>query len=190
MTSEAQLQANRANAAHSTGPRTAEGNRRVALNARRHGLSGPPPRDDVLEQYAMITGRRIGRGQLPQTDVERAAYDLAEAEVWLARATRAEEQFLASIKTDETWDSQARQIERITMKFMSSKRGVPAKRGSMPHKVITKFKLLNRPRTAEHRRLARYRKAAEVRRHKTIRAWISLLRESQDFETKPSATSD
>ena len=37
---EAQLTANRENAQHSTGPRTAEGRKRSSLNAFRHGLTG------------------------------------------------------------------------------------------------------------------------------------------------------
>jgi hypothetical protein len=38
--SEAQLAANRANAAHSMGPRTEEGQKRSSLNAMKHGLTG------------------------------------------------------------------------------------------------------------------------------------------------------
>ena len=40
MISEKQLEANRRNAKHSTGPRTEEGKRASALNARRHNLTG------------------------------------------------------------------------------------------------------------------------------------------------------
>jgi hypothetical protein len=40
MLSEKQLAANRANAQHSTGPRTEEGRQRSSLNARRHNLTG------------------------------------------------------------------------------------------------------------------------------------------------------
>jgi hypothetical protein len=38
--SEAKLAANRANAAHSTGPTTGEGQQRSSLNAMKHGLTG------------------------------------------------------------------------------------------------------------------------------------------------------
>ena len=40
MTTDKQIAANRANATRSTGPRTAEGKTRVALNARKHGFAG------------------------------------------------------------------------------------------------------------------------------------------------------
>ena len=40
MISEKQLEANRRNAQRSTGPRTAEGKKVAALNARRHNLTG------------------------------------------------------------------------------------------------------------------------------------------------------
>src|SRR5437762_9054690 len=39
MTTPAKLEANQQNATHSTGPRTAEGKRRSAANARTHGLT-------------------------------------------------------------------------------------------------------------------------------------------------------
>ena len=45
MATEKQIAANRANAKHSTGPRTAAGKLKSSRNAHRHGLSGPMPLD-------------------------------------------------------------------------------------------------------------------------------------------------
>ena len=45
MATEKQIAANRANAKHSTGPRTAAGKLKSSRNAYRHGLSGPMPLD-------------------------------------------------------------------------------------------------------------------------------------------------
>ena len=45
MATEKQIAANRANAKHSTGPRTAAGKVKSSRNAYRHGLSGPMPLD-------------------------------------------------------------------------------------------------------------------------------------------------
>jgi hypothetical protein len=52
--SEAQLNANRENAQHSTGPRTADGKAKAALNAGRHFLSGQTivMPGDSLELYS------------------------------------------------------------------------------------------------------------------------------------------
>ena len=51
MTSPRQRAANRRNALHSTGPKTAVGRRRVAINALSHGLSVPV---DPLTQYELV----------------------------------------------------------------------------------------------------------------------------------------
>ena len=53
MASEAQIRANRANALRSTGPRTARGKARSALNGLKHGLRShvPPPETLQLQAY-------------------------------------------------------------------------------------------------------------------------------------------
>jgi len=69
---DAQLAANRANAAKSTGPRTGEGRRRSSLNAIRHGLTGQTvvlPNED-MEAY-LRHSKEIVDSLRPETPVER-----------------------------------------------------------------------------------------------------------------------
>jgi len=79
---EAQLEANRANAQKSTGPRSPEGKRRVRLNSLRHGLTGQTvvmPFEDH-KAYERHTAR-ITECLKPETDRERGlALSIANAE--------------------------------------------------------------------------------------------------------------
>ena len=84
MISERKRQANRANARRSTGPKTASGKRRAALNARRHGLSLSVLDDPVFAPEVEVLAQRIaGEG----ADPERLALArrVAEAQVDLRR---------------------------------------------------------------------------------------------------------
>ena len=73
MSSDRQIEANRENAQHSTGPQTEEGKATSSQNARRHGLSAmtifvPPERDeDFQEMYAAYYREIKPIGEL-QTD--------------------------------------------------------------------------------------------------------------------------
>ena len=59
MTSRRRIEANRKNATASTGPRTEEGKRRSAGNARRHGLSVPITSDPVWSPKVLRLADRI-----------------------------------------------------------------------------------------------------------------------------------
>ena len=71
-TSEAQVNANRLNATLSTGPRTAEGKKRSALNALRHGLSAQIvvlPNEDL--QAYLAFGQRWVADLAPRGELEK-----------------------------------------------------------------------------------------------------------------------
>lgn len=85
MTTERKLAANRKNARRSTGPRSAAGKKRSALNAAKHGLSVPVLRDPILSHEVAALARRIVSGDDELMDL---AIDVAEAQVDLMRVRR------------------------------------------------------------------------------------------------------
>jgi hypothetical protein len=86
-TNERALAANRANAARSTGPRTAAGKAAVARNALRHGLSLPVLADPALApEVTALAGRIAGEGA---SEARRAAaLAIAAAQVDVLRVRR------------------------------------------------------------------------------------------------------
>jgi len=100
MTTQRQSDANRTNAKASTGPRTAAGKRQVAQNARRHGLTTPPPWDQVTHWYRVITNDPQAQPAPESMDpYERSALRLAEAEAHVARTTMAERDHLFDMQS-------------------------------------------------------------------------------------------
>jgi len=88
MMSERKLEANRRNAARSTGPRSAAGRARSSRNAMRHGLAANPSTDDALSANAerlaaLFAGEGAGRDRLA---LARLA---AEAQLTILRARAA-----------------------------------------------------------------------------------------------------
>jgi hypothetical protein len=82
MTSQKQIDANRANAKRSTGPRTAAGKLKSSRNAFRHGLSGPLP----LDLASWLEVDAIARALTPQgAEQGRAAVEFAKAQAELRR---------------------------------------------------------------------------------------------------------
>ena len=90
--SDIQLIANRENASHSTGPRTAEGKQRSSLNATRHGLTGQVivmPYED-LQAYTAFVERYV-TGLDPKNEPEKQlALDMANNTWKLNRCTSIE----------------------------------------------------------------------------------------------------
>jgi hypothetical protein len=95
MTSLRKLQANRANARTSTGPRSAAGKLRSARNARRHGLSVPVWSDRELSADARILALEIaGRDAAPALQL--LAQLIAESQIDLKRVRQARHHAIAS----------------------------------------------------------------------------------------------
>jgi hypothetical protein len=94
MATERQIAANRANAFHSTGPKTAAGKLKSSRNSYRHGLSGQLPLDPTSAKIDSIVrglvGENAGEDQLM------LASDFAHAQVKLLRIRSIRTKQLAS----------------------------------------------------------------------------------------------
>jgi hypothetical protein len=91
MASEKQIAANRANAKHSTGPKTAAGKLASSRNAFRHGLSTPLQRDPILSGKVEAIAQALVREQAGQNMFASAAdFARAQLELLRIRVTRAE----------------------------------------------------------------------------------------------------
>ena len=84
MTSERKRQANRANAQASTGPKTANGKKRSAVNARRHGLNVSVLHDPLLAKEVEVLARRLA-GPTASPEILFYARRVAEAQIDLQR---------------------------------------------------------------------------------------------------------
>ena len=98
MTTEAQKAANRSNAKRSTGPKSVSGKARVARNAVRHGATRAPDPEHVTDWFRVIMGRPelAMADTLKDDETTRLAFRLAGAEVRLASAQAALDEFEAS----------------------------------------------------------------------------------------------
>lgn len=94
MTTERQIEANRANARASTGPRSATGKTRASRNARRHGLSISVHSEPRLSaEVEKLTHEIAGQDAAPE--ILDCARQVAEAQVDLMRVRQARHQFIA-----------------------------------------------------------------------------------------------
>ena len=115
MTSPRKIQANRANARASTGPRTAPGRARAARNARRHGLSLSVFADPVLSEQVEALAREIA-GEPTRDDIYELARRVAEPQIDLQRVRYARHQFLADRLNNRYYDkSRASTREKVAV---------------------------------------------------------------------------
>ena len=106
MTSDRKIQANRANARASTGPRTPRGRTRSARNAFRHGLSLPVQSDLALSEEVQALARQIA-GPHASADTQMLARRVAEAQIDLCRVRSARRQLLSGFLNDPDYEPRA-----------------------------------------------------------------------------------
>jgi hypothetical protein len=98
------LNANRANARASTGPRTAAGKENAARNAMRHGLRSPILTDPALSAEVEALAREIvGEGASQEQQV--LATRIAEAQIDLKRIRHARHDLLTRAHSDNNYQS-------------------------------------------------------------------------------------
>jgi hypothetical protein len=113
MTSTRKINANRANASASTGPKTEQGKARSALNACRHGLNTPVTSNPVLAaKVEMLVREFVGTSRNPE--IGELARDVAEAQVDLMRVRWARHDLLARDLGNATHEDEVtKQLIRI-----------------------------------------------------------------------------
>jgi hypothetical protein len=115
MTSPRKIQANRANAQTSTGPKSARGKARAAHNARRHGLSPAVFADPVLSAQVEALAREIAGKRTNDDNIYQLARRIAEAQIDLQRVRGARHQFLSDRLHDHYYESRASTREKLSV---------------------------------------------------------------------------
>jgi len=131
MLSEARVQANRANAAKSTGPRTDRGKRISKMNAVKHGLSGKLYFANVEEtrQFERITEKLNQEWKPKGTAEEFQIETMAISMVYSARRTQAEAGEIRRV-TPSPFERQCNDEERINQVFLDIQSAAPGKNDS------------------------------------------------------------
>jgi len=114
LTSKRKIQANRANARLSTGPRTSRGRVRSAQNAFRHGLSLPVQADPLLFDQIQILANQIA-GPQASAHIKMLALRVADAQIDLYRVRTLRHQFLSQKLNDPHYDTRANMRKKFRL---------------------------------------------------------------------------
>jgi hypothetical protein len=118
--SAGKVNANRANARASTGPKTAQGRAHSARNAHRHGLSLPVLADPGLsEEVEALACEIVGASASPE--IHELARRIAEAQIDLRRVRCARRDLLSSALSDRDYESPAANRKRAKLTVAAAK---------------------------------------------------------------------
>ena len=113
MTSARKVEANRANARRSTGPKTAAGRAKAAQNASRHGLRIPVLSNPILSAEVETMARRIAGDASPE--LLELARKIAEAEIDVIRVRRARSDLVSDELSEFNLRYKTRRIFRSSL---------------------------------------------------------------------------
>jgi hypothetical protein len=114
------INANRANARASTGPRTAQGRVHSARNARRHGLSLPVLADPGLSEEVEALASEIA-GSSATSETLELARRVAEAQIDLRRVRSARHDLVSSALCDRDYESPAAKRKKAKLAVAAAK---------------------------------------------------------------------
>jgi hypothetical protein len=120
--SKDKINANRANARASTGPKTAQGRDHSARNARRHGLSLPVLADSGLSEEVEALAGEIA-GATATSEMHELARRIAEAQIDLRRVRSVRHDLLSSALSDRDYESPAAKRKKAKLAVAAAKLG-------------------------------------------------------------------